>query len=682
MKKSYLVWALKILLAGSFFVPLIVLPSSFVFPFIVPKIVVLRSIILLMLGLYLVLLASDWKTYKPKLFSIITASVLFFIASWIISTFAGADWTRSFWDNHERMLGTFTLMHFAVYYLIIVSVFKKKEDWYWFLKIFLGAGMIVMALGWVQYIKPDFLVNRNGNRVPSTLGNPIYYGGYALFLLFVSLLLLWQEKNKKLKFVWIFCAIASFLGVFFSGTRGTMIGLFAGVIWSFVLFLILIKEKKLRLKLGSIFLGLILLGGFVFFFRENNVIRKIPGFGRLLNTSISKDSASTRIMAWEIAIESWKEKPVFGWGPTNYYYSFNKYYKPAFLRSGYGETWFDSAHNAFLNTLACQGTVGGLAYLFIFLAPTIILFVSYKKGRIGKPFLIFGTAFVGAHFIHNFFVFENPTSYIFFFFFLALANINFNKEEEKTIVNDGQINLALAGIVFLIIGILIYSTNINPAKANTQSLEVLKKLSGGDGKSFVDYQELIKMPTPHIDDIASDWARTFGSMLSSVKKDETNKDKIVEILDFTILQLENNIARHPLDIRNNLQLAQLYQTGAEMTQKLDYLLKAEKVLTDAVQYSPDRQQTQYFLAVIKMQLGKMDEAFQLLDETIKDEPMVQEGWWRKATFYKSIGKDKEARDILIEAEAKGVTFHSEGKKIRDMILSEPQIMIETEPVKK
>src|SRR5690606_23008886 len=85
----------------------------------------------------------------------------------------------------------------------------------------------------------------------------------------------------------------------------------------------------------------------LFINRKTDFVANIPAVGRLLNTDVS--STNTRVMAWGVAFEAWQEKPVFGWGPNNFYYAFNKYYKPQFLEYGFGETWFDNAHSVIMN---------------------------------------------------------------------------------------------------------------------------------------------------------------------------------------------------------------------------------------------------------------------------------------------------------------------------------------------
>jgi hypothetical protein len=59
---------------------------------------------------------------------------------------------------------------------------------------------------------------------------------------------------------------------------------------------------------------------------------------------------------------------------------------------------------------------------------------------------------------------------------------------------------------------MIYSTNINPARANKETLNVIKVLSAGQDITTV-YNKAVSIPTPHIDDIRNDMGRTFSNVI-------------------------------------------------------------------------------------------------------------------------------------------------------------------------
>ncbi|MEK7680961.1 MAG: hypothetical protein AAB348_02870, partial [Patescibacteria group bacterium] len=224
--KQKIIKVAKFLIYLSFFVPLVVMPSSFIFPFIVPKILVFRSLVTLMMACYLILLIINWNEFKPR-FSALNVVLALFLASFTASTFIGVDPYHSFWDNHERMLGLFTIFHYVAYYFICSAVLKDWSEWKRALRVFLLAGTAVMLIGFIQVSNPNFLLNQGSYRVASTLGNPIYVGGYGLFLFFTAFLLYMRENDKVWKWVIAILGLVALLGTFFSGTRGSMLGLAA-----------------------------------------------------------------------------------------------------------------------------------------------------------------------------------------------------------------------------------------------------------------------------------------------------------------------------------------------------------------------------------------------------------------------------------------------------------------------
>ena len=159
--------------------------------------------VLVLLGCYLVLLMTDFRKYRPR-FSLLTVSILLFWLSFAISTFAGVDWYRSFWDNHERMLGLFTLIHYFLFYLVVTTVLRDQKDWNFLLRFVMVASSLVMVVGILQRtILPDLFLNGGNSRVSATLGNPIYLGGYGLFLAFLGVYLFFKEEKRKAKIMGI-----------------------------------------------------------------------------------------------------------------------------------------------------------------------------------------------------------------------------------------------------------------------------------------------------------------------------------------------------------------------------------------------------------------------------------------------------------------------------------------------
>lgn len=673
MKKK-LEWAAKFLICATFFVPLIVLPSSYIFPFIVPKILWFRSLVALMVGAYVLLLIINWQEYKPKL-TALNLALLGFLLSFAISTFAGTDWYHSFWDNHERMLGLFTIFHYVAFYFVSTAVFKNWNDWKWVLRIFLLAGSIVMFVGVLQKGDPTLLLNQGSDRVASTLGNSIYVGGYGLFLMFVSYLLAIKEKNSVWRWAEILFGALAFFGMFFSGTRGSLLGFVAGAAVAVVGYMIVLKEyPRTRLAL-SVLAGVGLLTIVLLYsFRGTDFVKNIPAVGRTVNTSLSDVTGSARWIAWEIAVESWEDRPVFGWGPNNYFYAFNAHYNPRSLDFGYGETWFDNAHNIIVNTLAVQGAVGLLAYLAIFGLGISSLIVARRKNKLELHVAVVGSAFLIAHLVGNITVFENPTSYLYFMVWLAMVNSlsvrsGEQKKESAIFVPDKKIGYGAIGTVGAVCLLFVFVFNIQPSRANQMTLGALKALYANPVTGIIEMKSALNFASPHIDDIRSDLGRTVGQLLTQDNIKKMGVDRAKEMFDLVYINLQKNLVLHPFDIRNHLTLSQLAQTGAQLNNNSKYVLESIGYLEEALKLSPRRQQIIYSLAGTYGMVGNIDKAEKLLEGAISDNPRISESYWRLAYLYKIVGKVEKAKEVVALAEKNGVVWDAQGRQVVEQIMA-------------
>ncbi len=669
---------IKWLIYAVFFVPLLVFPSSYIFPFIVPKIIFFRTLVEIMTVLYVLLLAINWQQYKPKL-NYLNLAVFLFLLSFAISTFSGADSYHSFWDNHERMLGLFTLIHYVAFYFVSAAVLKDWKDWKWAGRVFLSGGFVVMFIGWLQTQNSQLLLNQGSDRVASTLGNSIYVGGYGLFLTFLAVLLFSREKNVLWKWFYGIAGFFGFMGMFWSGTRGSMLGLIAGVAFAMIGYIVVLKNyPKLRYSLvGVAILGVVGIS-LLYSFKQTTFVQNIPAINRIVNTSLDDVKTSPRWIAWQIAIESWKEKPIFGWGPNNYFYAFNEHYNSKSLNFGYGETWFDNAHNIVLNTLAVQGLFGLITYFLVYIFTIISLIIAYKKKIVDSHFMVIGGAFVVAHFVSVITVFEDPTSYIYLMFWLAMVSVLSFESKINPVDLIKKIPAVVAstdkkignGIIFgtAVVGIfVIFIFNIQPARANQKTLDAIRALMTDPIAGMSVVKEALEFTSPHIDDIRSDIGRSAAQSLSSDWQ-KIGKDKSNELLTLVSDNLEKNLILHPLDIRNQLTLAQMYQLGAIMNNNGMYLIKTESVLEDALKKSPKRQQIIYSLSGVKMQINKTAEAIKILEQALSDNPKINESYWRLAYAYKMSGQETKVKEVLKLAQDNEIKFTEQEQGILNQFI--------------
>jgi len=691
MNRKILETAVKFLIGGTFLAPLIVMSDNFVFPFIVPKIIFFRTLVLLMLGTYVLLLAVNWKKYRPKLTPLTLALSAFYL-SFLVSTFVGVDWYRSFWDNHERMLGLFTVTHYVLYYFVVTSVIREWRDWKVLLRFFLLAGGAVMIIALYQkLVDPEFLLNQGRSRVQSTLGNSIYLGGYGIFMLFLTAVLYFREQERVWKGILIACGLLGLSGIFTSGSRGPFLALIAGGGLMALTYLIGLKSeyKKVKQAIVGGLVALVVIMGIAFLFRDTSAVLNTPVLGRLVNTDVfaGGDKVNERILAWGTAIDAWKERPVLGWGPNNYYYAFNKYYDPRMLDHGWGQTWFDNAHNIIVNTLAVQGAVGVLTYFSIFVAGFFYVIRTYKKDDLDIHMTAAIVGFFGAHLVSNVFVFENPTSYIYFMFFLAFANAQTLKPSSD---EDGGKTASggLAVLVFSIALLLVYATDVKPARANMASLDAIQFGYGGRlAESSEAFDRALGFGSPHVDDIRNDFARMVERVERRAPQNgEEFADAFAVVFAKAHSELKQNYDLHPMDIRVHLMDAQLTNVLSKRGEP-EKLSEAIGYLEEAKEFSPKRQQVIYMLSILYTNNNQYSEAVGVLQQSIEDNARIGEGYWRLAALLFQTGNVEQSRAIAEEALRVRARLDKQGKAIINQVLrdtggvpsngqSSPEIIVE------
>lgn len=671
-------YVLHLLVVASFIVPLIVAPRSFIFPFIVPKVITFRIIVALMTAVGVLLLVAERKKIEWYKSPIIIA-VMLFVLSFAFSTVVGTDPYHSFWDNHERMLGLFTILHYGLYFLVLTTVYTSWKEWRWILRGILVAGSIVMFIGVIQIFNPFYLLNQGSTRVASTLGNSIYVGGYGLFLFFTAVLLALHEKNIFWKIGEVCAGFLALVGILYSGSRGSILGLGTGILVALVAYVITLKQApRLRYAIGGLLVVGALGAAFLYSSRHAQWVADIPALERTLNSGVSDTINSPRWIAWQIAWESWLDKPIFGWGPNNFFYAFNAFYHPKSLEYGYGETWFDNAHNIIMNTLAVQGIVGLLTYVGIFVVSWVMLIRGYRKGTVPLHIAIIGASFLVAHFVQNVTVFENPTSYLYFMLWLAMVNAlskSTSTGVQSVVPNGkstasayGRVSAGLASGVLGVALVFIFIFDIQPARANMAALQALMVAGDASEQSLVVVERVLQSHSPHVDDIRADLSRTLiqsvEGLMSKISPDIGNK-----MLGLAREALTVNIELHPLDIRNQLMLAQLEQTAARMNNDPKYLAAAEAALNMAIQNSPKRQQVIYALAWVKAQRGDVQGSVGLLQQALDEDPKIGESYWRLMFILKNVGMPEQANKVWALAQTNQVHFTDQEMGIINSLIS-------------
>ena len=160
---------------AALFTPLII-NTNFFFPFVAPKTFFFRILVEIIVAAYAFLAISNPRRYLPKI-NPLNIAVFIFLAVFIITSFTGINLERSFWSTYERMTGIWTMVHLFALFIVLSSVFKKKEDW----RNLFGVSIIVGVLLSLYVLKGDEISSRGGG----TIGNTSFMGAYLLSISFL-----------------------------------------------------------------------------------------------------------------------------------------------------------------------------------------------------------------------------------------------------------------------------------------------------------------------------------------------------------------------------------------------------------------------------------------------------------------------------------------------------------------
>ncbi len=342
-------------------------------------------------------LAERLKTaFKKPL----TIAVTAFAGAFLLATAFAYDAYAAFWSNYERGEGGFQMIHYWLFFILLVLLLRTERDWKNMFKFSLAAAglMILYGIGgslvlpgfigpWAgsSNIPPSWIQKFISNRFQGSLGNAEYVGAYLLFTMFFTAYLWVKRKEagpmKSLAHIGYAVLFLAFLLFFLlSQTRGAFLGFGIGV-FALVLYFVIRGRGRFRKWSLAALAVVVILGGGVWTIRNSSFVENLPG-GRLLQISTTASDVQTRFMVWGEAWQGFLERPVLGWGPENFTTVYDQFFNPGFynpLNPGGSQTWFDRAHSVFFDSLSETGIVGFAAYVSIF----VVFFWAFGRKKHG-----------------------------------------------------------------------------------------------------------------------------------------------------------------------------------------------------------------------------------------------------------------------------------------------------------
>lgn len=639
------------------FVPLLVIRNS-IFPFVVPKVALFQLLVETIFFIWVVLLWQS-KELRAKIRSILKSwlfwGITLFVVSLFVSSFFGVNFYKSFWGNYERMFGLFAILHFYLFFIVLYSIFSKK-DFERFFQLSIISACLVVIYGFAQVLlKVSFTGAVKGWRMESTIGNSAILATYLLFNLFFAAFLsirdfLHDQNNllpeqgrspsRRLAGVLYFsAATVLFLGIIFTATRGAWLGLGIGFL-IFAAGALLAKprnfsplsEKSVKfLKIGilAVLLFGAILWSFLYLNKEKSFVANNPVFARAVAVSLQDVTTKTRLIAWQMSLKAVKEKPVFGWGWENYNVAFDKYYDVNLYPT---ENWFDRAHNFYLDILSMSGAVGLAGYILFLLAFFFVLFKAYRKKELHYLEFILVVSFFIAYLVQNFVLFDTPVSFLVLFVFLAYAAVMEGSPEDlketKNAVAISYVPLVLALVLFLIVS---YQAVYRPFAAGA-----LTSLAAGEENQ-------------NVEKIKSDFEKAFSynsfgkieimeQLVNKTEKmevleyEEENIGKYREfVLNFAASKAEEISSQPKSGLRERFNLLRIYWIAGFFNN--DYYREGEEIGDKVLEEFPTKVLLYAFVGRFKLKNHNTEGALQMYEKLLAVNPNAPESHWDLGLAY-------------------------------------------------
>ena len=446
-------------------------------------------------------------------------------------------------------------------------------------------------------------------------------------------------KDGRTSFWSLFLVITiifNLMNLYFSLSRGALIGLISAVIVVSFVSMIWSKHQKIKFisKLIFLFLSSLIFLGILFLgFGKNNVIAKTLVdnsnlAARIATIGLNDQSFKGRYNALRAGLIAFQEKPFFGWGPENFTIAYDKHVTKQMV--SVSATSFDQAHNKILEELVTKGLVGFIFYLAIWIYLANVFIRQYRHTDSRNQILILGLgAGLVAYFVQNLFLFDSVSTVGLFWVLVAfvigidngvLSNVDLvsdattkkkKKYEQPKPVSEFRLLTSFRRLItyplgftcFIVIVVIgsvffIYSFNIKAYNASSNLLTAQNPV--------LTWNERIEIYDNSIDEFPylANYPRVelLNQMLLYWQYIDDND--IEFILKTADKYVEDGMINQPEDWRLLLSLGSLYQKASARGEssylapgESSYLDKSAKITQRALSRAPTRIETTQLLVL-------------------------------------------------------------------------------------
>lgn len=374
------------------------------------KLTVLRSLAILILAAWIVKLLENgrfrWERLQPgesPLKTIIKmpmiAPVIALAVVYIISTIFSVTPRTSFWGSYQRLQGLYTTFSYLVVFAALIGNLRRRAQVERLITTAILTSLPISLYGILQRYKIDPIPwgGDVSNRIAANLGNSIFIAAYLIMALpltigrivesFRSILVEARGvvSNTVRATIYVFIMALQLIAIFFSGSRGPWLGMFAGIFFLLILWTALLRNRKLTIGIVVI---AVVIGAFLVVFNLPHGplerFRSVRGIGRLGEIfSAESRTGQVRVLIWEGAAKLYAPhkplefpngtkdiynflRPIIGYGPESMYVAYNPFYNADLGHVEKRNASPDRSHNETWDSLVMTGALGMFVYLWLF----------------------------------------------------------------------------------------------------------------------------------------------------------------------------------------------------------------------------------------------------------------------------------------------------------------------------
>jgi len=420
----------------------------------------------------------------------------------------------------------------------------------------------------------------------------------------------------------------------------------AGFVFFFLRFFLAAKKK---VKIYSVLAVVVLMLSFFGFraaYQNSESLRDVTpqAIGRYVSISFFEGTAKTRLMAWEIALKGFMDKPLFGWGAENFEHVFDEHYNKDFVDHSFMETRWNKVHNYHLEVLVNMGIFTFISYIALYFFVFRILWKGSvdKDNTDQKAFILLFSLFT-AYVIQNTFAFDTINSFVYFFFCLAFLS-SFGLTKEFSFSKFKKVFALLKKIfpLFLVIFILffflksIFWYNSSRILATARDHANIGDFNGWSEYALKSYDY----------DIPNAWDRSvfliqdLMSLDSSGKITKQELEKLLELIEKDLIRGQEKTSL----VFYDFWLAQLYVLAGEYVGE-EYFQKAEELLKTAMEKSPEKPHYPILLGRIYMFDGNAEKSVEVLTELLEKKDFIEARWLRAIAFLSAGDRERGLEEI-------------------------------------